>query len=201
MEGSRKPPGPRFAYASALLIAAASVAGGGGLAMWFRTHPGAPPPIIVVAEAPAASSSPVPTTHAEQTTAPKAARPAEPVFPTLPDDAAYTAAPPSARPGFADKSANQYGWFSGDGRSARCDEWNRATVVGSTAQTLFVVCGSYFKAYELATGTPIRIGISGGGGAWVGAGTTISVHLTIGELTMVRDGDPVVQPVVEWWQP
>ncbi|GAB0101760.1 hypothetical protein JMUB6875_07240 [Nocardia sp. JMUB6875] len=201
MAGLRKPPGSSFAYASALVVAIGLIGGGGGAAIWFRTHLGAPPPIVVVAQAPAVTTSAVPTTRMTTTTTPP-----PPVFrnetvpPRLPDAAAYTGAVPSALPGFENKSANNYGWFGGDGVSARCDEWNRATVVGSTVNTLFVVCGSYFKAYELATGTPIRTGMAGGGGAWSGAGGGVSIQLTRAALTLARDGgEAEVQPVVEWW--
>ncbi|WP_157575177.1 hypothetical protein [Nocardia yamanashiensis] len=202
MGGSRKPPGPGFAYGAALVIAAALIGGGAGLVAWFRTHEGGPPPIIVVAPGPETSTSPpVPTTRPAATATARPVVAPERIPPTGPDASAYTAAPGGAMPDFVNKSANHYGWFGGDGVSARCDEWNRATVVGSTVQTLFVVCGTYFKAYELASGAPIRTGIAGGGGSWTGAGEGISIRLTRDALTLERGGDPVVQPVVEWWQP
>lgn len=202
MGGTRTPPGPGFAYGAALVIAAGLIGGGAGLTAWFRTHLGEPPPIIVVAQGPEASASPpVPTTRAATTTTARPVVAPERIPPTGPEGSAYTAAPGGALPDFVNKSANHYGWFGGDGVSARCDEWHRATVVGSTAQTLFVVCGTYFKAFELASGTPIRTGIAGGDGGWTGAGEGISIRLTRDALTLTRAGDPVAQAVVEWWQP
>ncbi|MEV6768513.1 hypothetical protein AB0N05_07745 [Nocardia sp. NPDC051030] len=198
-----KPRGATLGYLSAVVLAAVLIGGGGGLALWFRTHLGVPPPIIVVAEQPAASTTTiVPTTRPTKTTTAKPVVPPEQIPPQLPDSAAYTAAATTAMPPFVNKSADHYGWFSGDAVSARCDEWNRATVVGSTDATLFVVCGSYFKAFELATGTPIRTGIAGGGGSWSGTGAGISIALTQSALTIAHDGqDPVVQAVIEWWTP
>ncbi|MFJ4649933.1 hypothetical protein ACIP5Y_01525 [Nocardia sp. NPDC088792] len=202
MGAARKPRGSAFAYIAGLLVSAALIGGGGGAALWFRAHLGAPPPIVVVAQQPAApGTSAVPTTRVGTTT-PAPVVPQEAIPPQLPDSAAYTAAPASALPGFANRTANQYGWFGGDGVSARCDEWNRATVVGSTAQTLFVVCGSYFKAYELATGTPLRLVVDAGGGAWSGSGSGVSMQLTQSVLTLMHQGaNPAVQEVVQWWTP
>lgn len=202
MGAARKPRGSAFAYGAGLLVSAALIGGGGGAALWFRAHLGAPPPIVVVAERPAAPSASVVPTIRVTTTTPAPVAPQEAIPPQLPDSAAYTAAPASALPGFANKTANQYGWFGGDGVSARCDEWNRATVVGSTAQTLFVVCGSYFKAYELATGTPVRLAVDAGGGTWSGSGEGLSIQLTQSVLTLVRNGaNADVQSVVQWWTP
>ncbi|MFF2551504.1 hypothetical protein ACFVUS_10925 [Nocardia sp. NPDC058058] len=199
----RRPRESAFAYASGLLISAVLIAAGSGAAVWFRAHEGAPPPIVVVARAPVVSSTAVlPSTRAVTTSAPREVLPPEAIPPQVPDSAAYTAAPSSALPNFANRSADHYGWYGGDGVSARCDEWVRAGAVGSTADTLFVVCGSTFKAYELATGTPIRIGITARGGGWFGSGGGLSIELTQSVLTIVRgDGNPVVQPVVEWWMP
>lgn len=202
MDTLRRPRGAAFAYVAGLLVSAALIGGGGGLTLWFRAHLGTPPPIVVVAQAPATSTTAaVPTTRIVTTT-PKAVVPREPVPPQAPDAQAYTAAPSSALPDFADKTANRYGWFGGDGVSARCDEWNLAAVVGNTENTLFVVCGSYFKAYELATGVPIRTGISNRGGGWSGSGAGVSIELTQSALTIARNGgEPVVQAVIQWWTP
>ncbi|QLY29518.1 hypothetical protein [Nocardia huaxiensis] len=190
------------AYAAAVGISALMIGGGAGLATYFRTHQGTPPPIIVVAEAPPAPPTTIVPTTRSATTTVKVVVPPEQIPPQLPDAAAYTGAPVTGRPDFVNVMANDYGWFGGDGASARCDEWHRATVIGSTAQTLFVVCGSYFKAYDLVSGTPLRTGVAGGGGRWSGAGAGLAIQLTESALTIVRDGgDPAVQAVVEWWTP
>ncbi|MFB8006794.1 hypothetical protein [Nocardia sp. NPDC056000] len=198
----RRPRESAVAYASGLMVAAVLIAAGSGAALWFRSHLGAPPPIVVVAgTTPVTTTSIVPGTRAVTTT-PKPVAPPEAIPPQLPDAAAYTAAPSSALPNFVNRSADHYGWYSGDGVSARCDEWTRATAVGSTADTLFVVCGSLFKAFELATGTPIRLGVVARSGGWSGSGPGISIDLTQSVLTIVRDGgNPAVQPMVEWWMP
>lgn len=200
MARMRNPPGSGFATAAGLVVALVLLGSVTGAALWFQAHLGSPPPIVVVAQPPAvtvtASATPKPTTTTAQPLIAPDTTPAQ-----VPGAAAYTGAATPAIPGFENKSANQYGWFSGDGTSARCDEWDHASVVGSTAQTLFVVCGTYFKAYELATGTPIRIGFSSGGD-WSGSGAGIAVRLTRDTLTLARDGvDPQPQPVVAWWAP
>lgn len=193
--------GSAFAYGSALVVSAAMIAGGVAVATYFRTHLGSPPPIIVVAEGPPASTTPpVPTTRTATTT-PKPVAPPEQIPPRVPDGQAYTAAVPAEAPLFNGGLANQYGWFGGDVDSARCDEWQHASVVGNTERMLFVVCGAEFKAYDLRYATPIRLGVSGGGGSWSGSGGGVSVQLTSGELTVIRDGQPVTQPVLQWWTP
>ncbi|MBL1078944.1 hypothetical protein JK358_31525 [Nocardia sp. 2] len=196
------PWGSVLAYGSASAAAVVMIGAGAGLAVYFRTHLGAPPPIIVVAQAlPAASTTLVPTTRTTTTTV-KPVVPQEDIPPQLPDHRAYTAAPVTALPGFVNRTANHYGWFGGDGVSARCDEWQRATVVGSTSGVLFVVCGSYFKGYDLATATPIRVGVAGGGGGWSGSGADVSIRLTETELIIGRESaDPAVQEIVQWWMP
>ncbi|WP_327145079.1 hypothetical protein [Nocardia sp. NBC_01327] len=197
-----RPRGSAFAYIAGLLVSVVLIATGTTVALWFQAHLGAPPPIIVVAQAPPGSTTAVVPTTRAVTTTPKVVTAPETIPAQLPDGAGYTAAPTSALPDFVNRTANQYGWYGGDGVSARCDEWTRATAVGSTESTLFVVCGSYFKAYELATGTPIRAGIAVQGGGWAGKGAGVSVQVTQSALTIARNGiDPAVQAVVEWWTP
>ncbi|MET9486847.1 hypothetical protein [Nocardia sp. NPDC006630] len=197
-----RPRGAASAYIAGLAVSVTLIATGTAAALWFQAHFGAPPPIIVVARAPASSTTAlVPTTRSVATTSKVVTAP-ETIPAQLPDGAGYTAAPTSALPDFVNRTADQYGWYGGDGVSARCDEWNRATAVGSTESTLFVVCGSYFKAYELATGTPIRTGAAAQGGGWAGVGAGVSVQVTRNALTIARNGgDPAVQAVVEWWTP
>ncbi|NNH70963.1 hypothetical protein HLB23_14010 [Nocardia uniformis] len=188
------------AYGGALLMAAALVGGGGGAAIWFRTHPGAPPPIVVVAQAPPVATTPPPvTTGPTTTTKPPGLR--ETIPSQVPDELAYTAPVPSELPDFPNHSATNYGWFGGDSVSARCDEWRHATVVGSTVETLFVVCGSYFKAYRLDVATPIRTPVSGSGERWSGSGGGVSIELSRTELAITQaDGTRVTQSVLEWWR-
>ncbi|MCU1647030.1 MAG: hypothetical protein JWN03_7305 [Nocardia sp.] len=197
-----RPRGSAFAYIAGLMVSVALIATGTVVALWFQAHLGAPPPIIVVAQAPSVSADAVVPTTRIETTTPKVVVPPESIPAQLPDGAGYTAAPASALPDFVNRTANQYGWYGGDGVSARCDEWTRATAVGSTESTLFVVCGSYFKAYELATGTSIRAGIAARGSGWYGTAVGLSIQVTQSVLTIARNGgDPAVQAVVEWWTP
>ncbi|MEV6556830.1 hypothetical protein AB0M22_14000 [Nocardia sp. NPDC051756] len=192
-----------FAYGVAALVAAALVGGGIGFAGYFRTHLGAPPQIVIVAGAsPAATTAAPSSTRVTTTTAPTPAVVAEPIPPSRPDSAAYTAVVPDGLPGFANPSANHYGWFGGDGVSARCDEWNRAQIVGMTAQTLFVVCagpsGWYFKGFELASSTPIRTDAARSGAGIVSSGDGSAISLTRDTLTL--NGSDA-QAVVAWWTP
>ncbi|MFE3189641.1 hypothetical protein ACFXHA_11580 [Nocardia sp. NPDC059240] len=184
-----KTPATAVAYGSALVAVTALIGGGIGIAAYLRTHLGAPPPIVVVAQGPAVSTTAA--VPSSRTIAPtnSISVPPESIPYQVPDVQAYTGVPASAQPDFGHSLAGPYGWFGGDGVSARCDQWQRAAAVGETERILFAVCGGEFKGYDLRTATPIRVEVS-------------SVQLSEGELTVTLAGGEVVsQPVIQWWMP